>query len=442
MYQVEQHQIKKGSEWWSYCEASCQASRNLFNTAQYTNRQSYFYGHGTLTQASMDQLFNSDPNYKLLPAKVSQLVLKQIADAWTSYFKALKEWRLNPEKFTGMPKTPGYLEPDEKNLIKFNTQAIGKTQFLKGFIVPSMSPIKVPVKPGLKLEELVEVRLIPKTGCYVLEVVYDDGLEPWKLEHQGLAAAIDIGIDNLATIVFSDPTIQPIAINGKPLKAENQWFNKEVARLRSVIGFGTSNKIQNVIRNRNNFVHTYLHQATKKIADELDDIGVTEVAIGKNPQWKTECNMGRKNNQNFVQIPHSKFITMLTQKLEKLGIAVTVGEESYTSKASFLDWDEIPTWQPGKANTVKFSGKRIKTKKYRSQNGTIIHADVVGGFNIGRKVLPNSFGSLESIVERNSGCVVAHPRRISLKITRARELSKALPLKMTKLKDMSGSAHV
>lgn len=429
-YQVEQHQIKKSSEWFEYCEAVCFASKNLFNAAQYSNRQSFIYGHGSLTQARMDKLFNADVNYKALPAKVSQLVLKQVADSWASYYKALAAWKLDSSKFTGKPKIPGYLESDGRNLIKFNSQAISKTAFKKGLVAPSMSPIQVPVKPGLSLADIVEVRLVSKVGCYVLEVVYNDGLEDWKLNHKGLSAAIDIGIDNLATIVFSDPTLQPLAVNGKPLKAENQWFNKEVARLRSVIGFGTSQKIQNVIRNRNNFVHTYLHQATAKIASELDDIGITEVAIGKNPQWKTECNMGTRNNQSFVQIPHAKFISMLTYKLEKLGITVKEGEESYTSKASFLDWDSIPTWQPGRANSISFSGRRVATKKYRSRQGTVIHADVNGAFNIGRKVIPNSFGCLKSIVERNSGCVVAHPRRINM------------PFKMARVKDMSGSAHV
>lgn len=430
-YQVEQHQIKSSSEWFSYYEVACFASKNLFNTAQYSNRQSFIYGHGTLTQVAMDKLFKSDINYKALPAKVSQLVLKQVADSWQSYFKALSAWKLDSSKFTGKPKMPGYIDSEGRNLIKFNSQAISKTAFKKGFIAPSMSPILIPVKPDLTLANVIEVRLVPKVDCYVLEVVYDNGVDNWKrINNIGLAAAIDIGIDNLATIVFSDPTIQPIAVNGKPLKAQNQWFNKEVARLRSNIGSGTSRKIQNIIRNRNNFVHSYLHQTTAKIAAELDRIGVTHVAIGKNPQWKTEVNMGTKNNQQFVLIPHAKFIAMLTRKLEKLGITVKAGEESYTSKASFLDWDEIPTWQPGKTNKFSFSGKRVATKKYRSQDGTVIHADVNGAFNIGRKVIPNFFGSLELIVERNSGCVVAHPRRVNISF------------KMTKLKDMSGSAHV
>jgi putative transposase len=441
-YQVEQHQIKRGHGWWNYCEEVCFASKNLFNTAQYTNRQSFIYGHGVLSQAAMDKMFNSDIHYKQLPAKVSQLVLKQISDSWQSYLKALAAWKLDPSSFTGQPKMPGYLDADGRNLIKFNTQAIGAKAFKSGVIVPSKSPIKLPVKPGLIFESLVEVRIVPKTGCYVIEVVYDDRNKPPQVNHPKLAAAIDIGIDNLATIVFSDPTIQPIAINGKPLKSENQWMNKEVARLRSQIGFGTSCKIHNIIRNRNNFVHTFLHQATAAIAALFIEAGVTSVAIGKNPQWKTESSMGKKNNQSFIQIPHAKFISMLTQKLEKLGITVTVGEESYTSKASFLDWDLIPTWTPGKSNKVSFSGKRYQTKKYRSLHGTVIHADVNGSFNIGRKVLPNSFGSLKTIVERNSGCVVAHPRRINLNITRVREVSKALPFKTPNLKDMSGSAYI
>ncbi len=441
-YQVEQHQIKPSHQWWDYCEQVCFASKNLFNTAQYTNRQSYIYGHGIVTQAAMDKLFRDDLNYQLLPAKVSQLVLMQVADAWKSYFKSLKAYSLDPSKFTGKPKAPSYIESDGRNIIKFNHQAISKRAGKNGIISPSLSPIEIPLKPGLIFDSIIEVRIVPKVGCYVVEIVFDDEAAQSPCNSDGcmgrvsshLGAAIDIGIDNLATIVFSDPTIQPLAINGKPLKAENQWMNKEVARLRSILGSGTSQKIQNIIRNRNNYVHTYLHQATAKIASELEKLGVTNLAIGKNPQWKNFVNMGRKNNQSFVQIPHAKFISMLTQKLERIGITVKVGEESYTSKASFLDWDIIPTWTPGKANTMlgggteaslegeaspenvapqhKFSGKRIATKKYRSKDGAIIHADINGAFNIARKVLPNLFDSIESMIERNSGCVVAHPRRV------------------------------
>jgi putative transposase len=276
-YQVEQHQIKPNHQWWDYCEQVCFASKNLFNTAQYTNRQSYIYGHGIVPQAAMDKMFRDNENYQLLPAKVSQLVLMQVADAWQSYFKSLKAYSTDPSKFTGKPKTPNYIESNGRNIIKFNHQAISKRDFKNGLIAPSLSPIKIPVKPGLTFDSIVEVRIVPKIGCYVVEIVFEANQnQPHQLNQHRLGAAIDIGIDNLATIVFSDPTIQPLAINGKPLKAENQWMNKEVARLRCILKFGTSQKIQNIIRNRNNFVQTYLHQATAKIANELQKLGVTD----------------------------------------------------------------------------------------------------------------------------------------------------------------------
>ncbi len=296
-----------------------------------------------------------------------------------------------------------------------------------------MSPIRIPVKPGKKFEEMVEVRIVPKIGAFVIEVVYQiaEQSEFFCSLNPSLSAAIDIGLDNLATITFNDPTIQPIAVNGKPLKSVNQWMNKEVARLRSQLGFGTSRRIQNVYQNRNNFVHTYLHACTRLIVNEFLALGVTKIAIGKNEQWKNKINIGRQNNQSFVQVPHAKFIESLTLKLEAVGIKVTVGEESYTSRASFLNWDNIPTYTPNSNKSHFFSGKRVKTKEYRTKKGLKIHADVNGSFNIGRKVIPNCFDCLKSIVERNRGCVVAHPRRISPKIThRNLSLVVELPFKM------------
>jgi len=421
MYQVEQHYITSSHRWWSYCDAVCYASKNLYNTAQFSQRQSFKFGHGILTQAALDKLFKDSEHYKAIAAKVAQLVLKQNSDAWMAYFKAIAVWKEEPSKLTGKPKIPGFLEAGEKgrNLVKFNNQAVGKREFNKGFLVPSMSPIRIPVKPGLKFEQLVEVRIVPKTAAFVVEVVYEipEHSEFFCSLNPELAAAVDIGLDNLATITFNDPAIQPIAVNGKPLKSANQWMNKELARLRSQLGFGTSRRVQNTIRNRNNFVHSFLHQASRLVVNELLALGVTQIAIGKNEQWKSKINIGRRNNQSFVQIPHAKFIAMLTSKLEAVGIKVTVGEESYTSKSSFLDWDNIPTFTPSSKKNHKFSGKRVKTKDYRTKDGTKIHADVNGSFNIGRKVIPNCFDCLQSIVERNRGCVVAHPRRISPKIT-------------------------
>ncbi|MHC5779090.1 RNA-guided endonuclease TnpB family protein [Nostoc sp.] len=279
-----------------------------------------------------------------------------------------------------------------------------------------MSPIKIPVKPGLKVEDLCEMRIIPKTGCFVIELVYEipEPSEFFCSLNPELNAAIDIGLDNLATIVFNDLTIQPIIVNGKPLKSANQFYNKQIAKFRGFLpkDFGSSWRIANIVRNRNQFVDSYLHQSTKMIVDEFLSLGVTHVSIGKNEQWKTRLNLGKRTNQNFTQIPHAKFIEMLTYKLERVGITVKVGEESYTSKASFIDWDIIPTYDPNNKVRHIFSGRRVERAWYVSKNGLKIHADVNAGYNIGRKSNPEGFDSIKSFLW-DRGCQVVHPRRIT-----------------------------
>ncbi|MCM0591101.1 MAG: transposase [Gloeotrichia echinulata DEX184] len=414
MRQVEKHIIKEGHDWFDYCSDITTISRQLYNTAQFTQRQGFFYGWGTQSQASLDTLFKQNENYKAISAKVAQLVLKQNADAWIAYYKALVAYKLEPTKFTGRPKPPNYV--DDKNVVKFNNQAIGKREFNKGFIIPSMSPIRIPVKPGLKFEDLCEVRIIPKTGCFVIEIVYEitELSEFFCSLNPELNAAIDIGLDNLATIVFNDLAIQPIIVNGKPLKSANQFYNKQIAKFRGFLPNrkARSRRIANIVRNRHQFVSSYLHQATKMIVDELLSLGVTHVSIGKNEQWKTRLNLGKRTNQNFTQIPHAKFIEMLTYKLVRVGITVKVAEESYTSKASAIDWDIIPIYQPNNKIKHVFSGKRVKRAWYISKNGLKIHADVNAGYNIGRKSNPEGFDCLQSIL-RDRGCLVVHPRRIT-----------------------------
>ena len=417
---VDKHVIKSNHEWFEYCDRVTNSSRQLFNSVQFVQRQGFFYGHGIQSQAQLDKIFQQHEAYKALPGKVSQLVLKQSADTWVAYFAALRAYTKEPSKFTGRPKPPGYAEA--RNLVKFNTQAVGKREFGKGLVVPSMSPIRLPVKPGMKFPDLCEVRIVPKTGCFIIEVVYE--VEDPKLFSRlpSLAAAIDIGLDNLATIVFSDGKTQPLIVNGKPLKSANQLYNKQVARFKGFLpqGVYTSNRIENIIRNRNQFLESYLHQSSRMVVNKLLATGATEVAIGKNEQWKTKINLGKRTNQKFVQVPHARFIEMLTYKLEAVGIKVTVGEESYTSRASFLDWDNIPTYTPNSNQKHTFSGKRVTRSWYVSKDGYRIGADVNGGYNIGRKVIPTAFEALNSIVQRDRGCLVVHPRRITPAFERVR----------------------
>ncbi|GET35972.1 hypothetical protein MiSe_07200 [Microseira wollei NIES-4236] len=422
MKQVEKHIIKSNHEWFGYCDRITNVSRQLFNSAQYVQRQGLFYHHGTQSIAFLDKMFQQHQAYKAMPSKVSQLVLKQCADSWTSYFEAVLAYDKDASKFTGKPKPPGYAH--SRNLVKFNNQAISKREFKNGFIVPSMSPIRIPVKPNIKLADLCEIRIVPKIGCFVIEVVVEitQSEDFFCSLNGGLRAAIDIGLDNLATIVFNDGQTQPIIINGKAIKSVNQFYNKQIALFKGFLPGGTytSRRIENIIRNRNNFVDSYLHQCSRMVVKELLAAGVTTVAIGKNSQWKTSINLGKRTNQKFVFVPHAKFIFLLTYKLEAVGIKVVVGEESYTSKASFLDWDNIPTYRPNNNEKHSFSGRRVARSWYVSQLGLKIHADVNGAYNIGLKVIPTAFEVLNPIVARDRGCLVVHPRRLTPTFERVR----------------------
>lgn len=403
MKKVEQHVIKSSHAWFEECRKLTSDSKNLFNTIQYAQRQSFFYGHKVLMLAELNMRFKKHELYKLLPAKVSQLVLKQSQDAWLAYFLALEAYGKDSSKFTGKPKPPGYAE--KFNLVKYNSQAISSKEFKKGVLSLSKTSIKIPLKSNIKPDDLCEIRIVPRTGCFVIEVVYEQANKTFK-QNTNVSAAIDLGLDNLATVVFSSHK-QPIVINGKPLKSANKFYNKHVARYKGLLkdNHRTSKRIQNIVRNRNNFVSSFLHQASRLLVQELTSLGVVKVSIGKNEQWKTRVNLGRKNNQSFVQIPHAKFIEILTYKLEQVGITVLLTEESYTSKASYLDWDIIPTYQKGQAKP-KFSGRRISRSWYKAKGKKIIHADVNGAYNIGRKSNPEGF-------LRDMGCLVVHPRRIT-----------------------------
>lgn len=193
-------------------------------------------------------------------------------------------------------------------------------------------------------------------------------------------------------------------------------------------GQHTSHRIEAITRKRNCYVDHYLHNATKLIVQECVKQGVSKVIIGKNPDWKREANLGRVNNQKFVQIPYNKFIDQLTYKLEAVGIAVVVDEESYTSKASFLDWDNIPTYTPGVKGNYNFSGRCVSRSWYKATDGTLIHADQNAAYNIGRKVVPTAFSHLKEIVARDRGCLVVHPRRIT-------------PIKSSPIRSNSGVAQ-
>jgi putative transposase len=210
-----------------------------------------------------------------------------------------------------------------------------------------------------------------------------------------MAAALDLGVNVLAAVTSTKRGFTPLRINGRPLKSINQAYNKRRAHLQGQLAKAptkrfTSRQLDRITMKRNRRVNAYLHTASRRLIDHLVQERIGTLVIGKNRYWKREVELGKKNNQSFVQIPHTRFIQVLTNEARLVGITVQVTEESYTSKASFLDLDEIPTYSPEQQRTQKFSEKRAG-RWYRAQSGQRIHADINGSYNTLRKVIPTAF---------------------------------------------------
>jgi putative transposase len=288
----------------------------------------------------MDKRMQRHEAYRKLPAKVAQKVLDQLDKTWQSYFEACKVYREHPEKFLGHPRLPKYKHKTEgRNLLVYTIQAKsrGKKGLKRGSIKPSM--LSITVKTKQDPATINQVRIVPKKGCYVVEVVYEKAFVQADV-NPAWYAGIDLGINNLAAVASNKPGFQPIVVNGRPVKSINQFYNKRRAELQKKLGHtGTTKRMGRITTRRNRRIDHYMHAASKRIVDLLVEERIGSVIIGKNDGWKQACEMGKQDNQNFVQIPHARFIAMPTYKAELVGITVKLTEESHTSQASFLDRD-------------------------------------------------------------------------------------------------------
>lgn len=402
MQLVEKTVIKKSDPRYAVIDAAAFSSKNLYNAALYEIRQSFIHHGIYLNYGVMYERMKFHEAYKALPAKVSQQVLRVLDKNWKSFFEACKAYKEHPELFQAPPKMPGYKDKQKgRNLLVYTIQAIGKTGIKRGMIQPSGLAIEVPTRQT----NIAQVRIIPRNGFYVVETVYGQQEQQAEVDHT-LYASIDIGLNNLATLTSNKRGFIPRIVNGRPVKSINQYYNKERAKLQSYLTGNrrNSNRLEKLTNKRTRKIDHYLHSASRKLIDLLVNEGIGTLIIGKNPEWKQEINLGRRTNQNFVQVPHARFIDMLTYKAKLQGLRVMITEESYTSKCSFLDYEPI-----GKQE--HYAGKRIKRGLFRSQFGRLINADVNGAYNIMRKVAPDAFA------EGVEG-VVVHPVLLSVGVQR------------------------
>ena len=347
MQLVEKHVIERDDPRYEAIDTAAFASKNLYNATLYVVRQVFFAEGEYLDYNTMDKIMQKHESYRGLPTKVAQTVVKQVHEAWESFFEGCKAYRKHPEKFTGRPRLPGYKDKvNGRNLLTYNMQAVsrGKKTLDRGIIKPSQLGIQVKTKQDPKA--INEVRIAPKKGFYVVEIVYTKEEKQAEL-NPAYIAGIDLGVNNLVALTSNKPGFVPVVVNGRPVKSVNQYYNKRRAELQKALGHrGTTARMEHMTTKRNRRIEHYMHTTSKRIVDLLVKEGIKTLAIGKNDGWKQEANMGKQNNQQFCFIPHARFIAMLQYKAGLVGIKVKLTEESYTSQASLLDLDEISVYDP------------------------------------------------------------------------------------------------
>lgn len=373
MYLVERHIIKNNKE----LDLVCFKSKNLYNKALYLIRQHYFKTKSYLNFFGVNKLMidSKDEDYYALPTGVSNQTLRPLDRNFKSFFALLKKKRGgNHDKSIRIPR---YLDKEGRYIATFIKQNVSKKSLKKGLIKLSSLSIEIPTK--VTRSNLVEVRVLPRNNHHVVEVVYKVEQKEPKSDN-GRYASIDLGINNLATV--SSNVVEPFIINGRPLKSINQYYNKEKAILQAHLKGNkkTSKRIYSITNKRNNKVKDYLHKSSRKIVNFLVSNNISTLVVGYNEEWKQNINLGRTNNQAFVNIPFYTFINQLDYKCKLEGINVILTEESYTSKCSFLDNETIERHD-------NYLGKRIKRGLFKSAKGKLINADLNASLNILKKVV-------------------------------------------------------
>ena len=277
MNRVERHIIKQSNRYYSLLDNFCFKSKNLYNFANYQIRQKFIKDKEYLNYYKMDALVkqeNMDVDYRSMPtAQSAQQCLKLLDKNWKSFFASIKDYSKNADKYLGRPKLPKYLSKNGRNVLILTNQncrlvdgIINFPKSFKGFYLKT------------KVDNLQQIRILPRNKCIIIEVVYQTALCEIK-EDNGRYFSIDIGLDNLATIT-NNVGLQPVVINGKGLKSVNKYYNKQISHYREVAkrmnNIDYTNKMNRLTYKRNNKVEDYIHKASRLVIDYAVENNIQE----------------------------------------------------------------------------------------------------------------------------------------------------------------------
>ena len=382
---AEQIIIRKNHPKYKLIDDMCYNSKNLYNEANYMIRQEFIANKNYLNYYDMNKEFKTHENYKACFSQPANCTLRLLDKNWKSYFRAIKDWKKNPEKYLGMPKLPKYLKKDGRYpwmipnnsclYDKENGELYFRLNILKGYRFKCRC-----------LGRLIQVRFIPRGSCYVMEIVYETEIPDTKTESNRIAS-IDLGVDNLVTMT-NNIGLNPIIINGKGVKSINQYYNKRLAKEKSLLkirhGKDWSKKLDGITFKRYQRIKNYMHSTSCYIIKWCVENEIDTLVVGKNKEWKQNASMSKGSNQKFVDIPYQMLLQQLKYKCDNVGIKYIETEESYSSGTSFLDGEE-----PIKQNYDK--SRRIERGLFKSNSGLLINSDVNGSLQIMTKVFPNAF---------------------------------------------------
>lgn len=388
----------------------CKISNNLYNQALYIFRETLSKEDKWLSYFELDAILKNtknldgDVNYRLLKAQCSQQILRVLDKSIKGYYKSVQDYKKNPSKYKERPGLPNY----RKRGSEFNLYYTNQNCKIKDGRIILSKELSIDIPQYDRYSNLIEnfkqIRIIPLVRGYKIEVIYEVKDVEILKDREDKVASIDLGIDNIATLISEDFTI---LFSGKFVKSYNQVFNKTLAKLNSIKDIqkikGTTKRIKKLYYDRDNYLEDVFHKISRRIVNLLIDSNITKLVVGYNKGWKQNINMGKRNNQKFTQIPFARLVSYLEYKCELAGIEVVTHEESYTSKCDSLAFETI-----GKHEG--YLGRRKKRGLFQSSVGKLINADVNGALNIMRKVVGDSCESIHRIIDRG---LLFNPIRIT-----------------------------
>ena len=408
MVLVEKHIIKPKHKYYDELDNLCWLSKNLYNSTLYNVRQYYFENKKLLKYQVINKIYvdTNNEDYRALPSKVAKHTQMLVEHNFKSFFELLKLKAKG--KYNKPVKIPKYLNKKTgRQVVHYEKGAISFKE--QGYIKLSKTNIKI--KTNLTKDKVQFVRLVPKNNHIIIEIGYNV-IEKEIIQNNNILA-IDIGVNNIASCVTTNG--EKFLINGKPLKYINHNYNKRIADIQSKLKL-THNKNKsryksNITNKRNNRINDYLHKITTYIVNQAVSNHIGTIVVGYNKEWKQDTNIGSTNNQNFVNIPFYKFISMLDYKCKLKGIIFKTITEEYTSKCSFVDDEEI-------AKHTTYAGRRINRELFKTKKGIIINADVNGAYNILKKYMKEKATWNERISQTLvKVCSIPSVRKINLRVS-------------------------